>query len=83
MPVAPPPGPYLQTSTTVAPDYGIAIDQADDGSTFTRQLYSATQYNISARWFCDNDSDAQLLMTWLRINTGGTVSVTIRGETYT
>lgn len=83
MALAPPPGPYLSRETTVTPDYGVAVDNTDDGQVYTRRLFDQTYYNIAANWFCANDDDANLLLTWLDTNLGVDVSLTIRDAVYT
>lgn len=83
MSIALPSPPLFSTESTVTPDYGMAVDQTDDGASKLRDLYATQQYTITLIWPALLAADRTTIEQFLLTNRAAQILITIGGHTYT
>ena len=83
MAIALPSPPLFSTESTITPDYGMTVDQTDDGATKLREIYAAQQYTITLIWPGLLAAERATIENFLLANRAAQILITIGGHTYT
>lgn len=70
------------TESSVEADYGLTVDQTDDGETRLRALYGTQQYTLRIVWPLRSQAQHDALMAFLLTYSASQILITIYGKTY-
>ena len=73
----------FSSESTVAADYGFAVDQSDDGETRLRDLYGTQQYTVRLVWALRSQAQHDSLIAFLLTYRASQLSFTLYGKNYT
>ena len=68
--------------SSVEADYGVAVDQTDDGATKLRDLYGNQHYTLRIIWTLRSQAQHDALMAFLLTNRIAQINITLYGKTY-
>jgi len=83
MAIALPSPPLFGPESSIAPDYGMAVDLTDDGAPKLRELFAAQQYIITLVWPALLAAERTTIEQFLLTNRAAQILITIGGHTYT
>jgi len=82
MAIALPTSPGLSARSTIAAEYGLAVDYTDDGAQRSRELYGAQYYRITLVWEALLPAERASLEAWWRRYRSSQIEVALAGEVY-
>jgi hypothetical protein len=73
----------FSSESSVATDYGFAVDQTDDGETRLRDLYGTQQYTVRLVWARRSQAQHDALINFLLAYRASQLTFTLYGKNYT
>ena len=72
----------LCINSTVDEDYGLLYDEADDGTLYSRDVFSEVMYTINASWENIEATESASLRSFLKTYRNSYINVPVGSEVY-